>query len=130
MKCWHRKQKQYHRKLYLEYRKKELLWYLEIFLSVNHPTWTATNFLNDFVAGKKTIRQMFTRVLICGGSLAYSDALPYEDDLNRVMGFMLYRQYIRVTDNMRFNDIMALDRVFGISVDQRYALRDKLLNIK
>lgn len=127
VKAWTKKQKSLHRELYLQYRKKELLWYLDIFLSVNHPNWAVKNFLTAFESNQKTIAQLFTRVLICGGELAYCDSLPYENDLQRVIGFMLYRQYIEVNPNMLFRDIMELQRVFKLTQEQRYALRDKLL---
>lgn len=126
---WSKKQKQLHRELYLQYRKKELFWYLDVFLSVNHPAWAVKNFLKDFEDNNKTFRQLFARVLICGGSLAYSNAIPYEDDLNRVIGFMLYRQYIEITDNMKFNEIMQLPRIFKLSQHERIVLRNKLLSV-
>lgn len=65
MKKWARKQKRLHKELYLAYRKEELLWYLDIFLSVNHPEWAVKKFLTAFENNEKTIRQLFTRVLIC-----------------------------------------------------------------
>ncbi len=124
---WGKRQKRLHKQLIYTYRKKELLWYLDVFLSVNHPVWAVKRFLTDFENNNKTIREMFARVLICGGSVAYSNAIPYQNDLNRVIGFMLYRQYIEVTENMRFNDIMELPRIFKLSQSERLALRDKLL---
>lgn len=129
MKHWSKKQKRLHKELYLDYRKKELLWHLDIFLCVNHPQWAVDKFLNEFENNRKTIRQLFTRVLICGGTLGYSDAIPYEDDLKRVIGFMLYRQYIEITDNMLFRDIMALPRIFKLKQSERLKLRDRLLEI-
>lgn len=126
---WSKKQRRLHKELYLAYRKKELLWYLDIHLCVNHPQWAVNKFLKDFEDNNKTIRQMFARVLICGGSVAYSDVIPYEDDLNRVIGFMLYRQYIEITYNMRFNEIMQLPRVFKLCQQERISLRNTLLNI-
>lgn len=124
---WCRKQKLLHRVLYLEYRKKELLWYLDIHLSVNHPNWAVKKFLDDFQTGKKTFAQLFARVLICGGSIAYSDVIPYKDDAERVIGFMFYRQYIEIQIHMKFNEIMQLPRVFKLSQPERMQLRNKLL---
>ena len=127
MNGWSKKQKRVHRELYLAYRKKELLWHLNIFLSVNHPEWAVKNFLNDFENNKKSIRQMFARVLICGGSVAYTSVLPYGNDMERLIGFMLYRQYIEVTENMLFKDIMNLPRVFKLSQTERLLFRNQLL---
>lgn len=127
MKYWHRKQKRLHKELYLAYRKKELLWYLDVFLSVNHPNYAVKRFLTAFENNEKTISQLFARVLICGGSLAYSGAIPYGDDLKRVIGFMFYRQYIEITENMTFYEIMNLPRVFKLSPIERMKMRDMLL---
>lgn len=124
---WSAKQKRLHKELYLAYRKKELLWYLEIFLSVNHPKWAVQKFLSDFENNKKSLRQLFARVLICGGSLAYSEVIPYNEDLKSVIGFMLYRQYIEIKETMYFKDIMNLCRIFILSQKERLQLRDQLL---
>lgn len=126
---WRKKQKRYHKELYLQYRKKELLWYLDVFLCVNHPQWAVDNLLTDFINNRKTIRQLFARVLICGGILSHSHAIPYEDDLKRVIGFMWYRQYIEIKDNMLFTDIMKLPRLFKLTQAERLALRNNLLEI-
>lgn len=127
MKKWSKRQKRLHKELYLTYRKKELLWYLDVFLSVNHPKWAVKKFLTEFENDKMPIRNLFARVLICGGSLAYSMAIPYQDDLERVIGFMFYRQYIEVKESMLFSQIMQLPRVFKLSPKERFKLRDKLL---
>lgn len=124
---WHRRQKRFHKKLYLEYRKEEVLVYLDLFLSVNHPEWAVKKFLREFTNDQRTVREMFARVLICGGNLAYSDVFPYQDDLNDYIGFMLYRQYIRITESMRYSEIMKLPRVIDLSLEQRKQLIKKLL---
>lgn len=127
MKNWSKRQKRLHKELYLTYRKRELLWYLDVFLSVNHPKWAVKKFLTEFENDNMPIRNLFARVLICGGSLAYSMAIPYQDDLERVIGFMFYRQYIEVKESMLFSQIMQLPRVFKLSTKERFKLRDKLL---
>lgn len=127
MKKWSKRQKRLHRELYLIYRKKELSWYLDVFLSVNHPQSAVKKLLTEFENDNMPIRNLFARVLICGGSLAYSMTIPYQDDLERVIGFMFYRQYIEVKEGMLFSQIMKLPRIFKLSPKERVQLRDKLL---
>lgn len=86
---WNTRQRELHRKLYLEYRKDELLWYLDLFLSVNHPERAVKSFLNGFINNKLTVRQVFARALICGGDLSYSETIPYQDDMSRLLALCI-----------------------------------------
>lgn len=127
MKHWHRKQKKHHKKLYLEYRKEDLIWHLDLFLSVNHPEWAVKGFIEDFVNDKKTVAQMFAMAIVCGGQVWYFEEFPYKSDMDRVIGFMRYRQYIKITPNMHLSDIIKLDRCFDLTPQKRFELREKLL---
>lgn len=127
---WSKKQKRHHAALWLVYRKENLLEWIDLFLCVNHPEWAIKGFLEDFEANRKTFRQLFSRVLICGGNLAYSEALPYQNDMERLIGFMKLRQYIEIKENMFFRDIMKLPMVFDLSKEDRMKLRNELLNIE
>jgi len=128
MKKWRKWHKRYHKSLYLHYRKEELIWHLDIFLCVNHPQRYVDAFIDHFINNRRTIRQMFARGLVCEGHIVYTDALPYQQDMDRFIGFMRLRQYIKVTEDMKFNDIMALNRVFDLSVMDRFMLKQRLLN--
>lgn len=127
---WSKKQKRHHAALWMDYRKEQVLEWVDIFLSVNHPEWAVKRFLEEFEGNRKTFRQLFARVLICGGDLAYSEALPYQNDLERLIGFMKLRQYIEIKEDMLFKDIMKLPMVFDLSKEQRNTLRNQLLHIE
>lgn len=126
---WYKKQKRHHEALWLVYRKEELLWHLDVFLSVNHPQRVVDKFLADFEGNRKTMRDLFVMMVVRIGNLT-PKAIQYQDDLDRVIGFMKYRQYIEVKENMLFRDIMRLPRVFDLSKEDRMKLRNELLNIE
>lgn len=121
---WHRKQIEHHKELYLQYREKELIWYLDIFLSVNHPKWAVEKMLGEFTRDIRSIGSLFQQMNPMPGITINS----MTDDLKRVIGFMHYRQYIHIERYMMYGEIMKLPRVFDLSSDVRQVLRFKLLD--
>lgn len=118
-KSWSRKQKRLHNKLILAHREKELLWYLGLFLAVHHPEWAEKEFVEKFKNNLITIKQCFARAIVCGGVVGYFETFPYNDDLQKFIGNIRYKLYIKITPDMYFKDVMKLQRSFDLSPIER-----------